>query len=433
MHNIMSLNLDPEILVSLLLDRASTDSDNPEQNLQLKLFADFSYHISEHQPGFRPVLSTHSMSKFFSLIQAPSRVSLIQNVAVWISYLLIYKIVSRRAYFSSLAFLCRLQPPDAASEVIRTSLCVCGAEIDRRNYFEVANFYVFLSLHPSPNRFLAFHVSELFRLRDRDWIMDQSSGVVVATPPDEGEVAARLEWSFERWKKFGELIGGGNVPFPVVARLTFKMMPIHEKEAGLFAAWASALWRAESRDVLVPLEREFSAYVAVVSEPTMWYIVFDFLACLYACRLVGFDTIFRFTYEIPEGCPRPGVTLLLARMAPVAKFEESEVREVARSRRINDPEVIVALVDLCEVPEAGNPINDVFDAALFVRNLIFDRIEEMNGYVEPVEVLRGMERELTDVFKMHTRLVKDVTELTLRDCDLREEQFRKAVEYLSSL
>jgi hypothetical protein len=373
-----------------------------------------------------------------------------QNIAVWIAYMLICKIVTRRAYFSGLALVCRLHKPEAACAVIRTSLFVCGSEIDRRNYLEVANFYMFLSLHPSKSGFLAFHVSELLQLRDHDWIPDQSrppapppslappqrNVVIISTPYDEVDVSERLEKGFERFKGSGVLIGAGSVPFPVVARLTFKMMPKHLREGGEFAAWAAALWRSESREIIGPLEREFGAYAAVVMDnevPTMWYIVFEFLACLYAARMIRFDRIFRFAHEIPDGCPRPDIVSILARMAPIAKFGEAEVRAVVRERGIADAAMIVTLVDLCEGAEAGDPIQDEFDAALFIRNLVFDGIEQLNGNLEPVEVLRRMEKRMRELIRKYPKLVRDVAEITLRDCDVREEQLRKAVEYLAGL
>jgi hypothetical protein len=114
---LQSCHLEPDIIIGLLLDRATVDAESPEKNPQLRIFADFAAILARNDEGFWRRLQAMSLLKFYEILDNQSSLAtVLQNLSIWIGYLLCNRIISRREFFNCMAAIIGRRRPEDRRE-----------------------------------------------------------------------------------------------------------------------------------------------------------------------------------------------------------------------------------------------------------------------------------------------------------------------------
>lgn len=170
--NLKELRASNDLIVDLLLDRAAADDDMPERNSHLRNFANFAIQIANEDNDFKNICQTKSLNKYDELVNKSSQelnINVIQCLIVWISYLVMGRVIKRKQYFRCLEFAVKKQPPDIAVGIIRASYFTCGKFLDDNKWTEYSTFYHFMENNNPSTGYLLFLRNDLFSFRKSGW------------------------------------------------------------------------------------------------------------------------------------------------------------------------------------------------------------------------------------------------------------------------
>jgi hypothetical protein len=438
---LQSCHLEPDMIIVLLLDRATVDVESPEKSPQLRIFADFAAMLSRNDGCFWRSLQAMSLSKFHAILDNQSSLTtVLQSISIWIGYLLCNRIISRREFFNCMAaIVSRRRPEERASEVLRTVLFACGKVLDSRNYTEVATFYHFIQWHPVKSGYVSFLINDLMRLRTSNWFdqFTQEPTVRKKRPDagslpslfDEVDVQQQLIGDFDKWRRSDDplpVVAPENVPFAALAHVALKTMIHQMRLMNDFAAWCTELWLSKGvtgGEVQQVLRKEIADYAALVTDndnARLWFGFFQLLGGLYAAHIIDFALIVEFAKNIPRGAPQPPLHAIFEQLAEVTSVAEAEVVAVAE----REPKAVAALVDLVEprAPRAGYA-EEIVPAALYVRDVLVDAFNEVTEATNVTAKIKAIEPLLLPVMRKYLDVAKAVVEAVVAKLAFTESQF----------
>lgn len=158
-----------QIIAELLLDRATANEDSPEKNSHLHNFANLAIIMSSRDDEFKTACKTLTLKKYTELITTKIPLNSIECLIVWISYLVMGRVIKRREYFKCLELAMKNQPKDNSVDIIRASFYTCGKFLDEQNWTESATFYYYIQSHPPSSGYLEFLLSDLLKIRSANW------------------------------------------------------------------------------------------------------------------------------------------------------------------------------------------------------------------------------------------------------------------------
>ncbi|KAK8878122.1 hypothetical protein M9Y10_004886 [Tritrichomonas musculus] len=170
--DLKELQASNELIINLLLDRAAVDEDMPEKNSHLRNFAQFAIQIASQDNNFKLACQEKSLDKYNELINKKNQelnINVIECLIVWISYLVMGKVIKRKQYFRCLELAVKRQPPDTAVDIIRASYFTCGKFLDDQKWYECSTFYSYIFRNRPSTGYLLFLREDLFNFRDSGW------------------------------------------------------------------------------------------------------------------------------------------------------------------------------------------------------------------------------------------------------------------------
>ena len=164
---INQISVPEDYLCTLLMERATTNSDNPEKNQFLALFLRFTIEYCNRFSRFEPKIREISYKTAFLLLDPSKRthINCLQSISVWLAGLFNAGIGKKEQINSFLKNVLEVESKDRCIDVLRSCLMICGPNLD-----ETFNIYFdFLKNNPSSLGYKRFFVEELFNFRDSNW------------------------------------------------------------------------------------------------------------------------------------------------------------------------------------------------------------------------------------------------------------------------
>ncbi|OHS92925.1 hypothetical protein TRFO_40735 [Tritrichomonas foetus] len=172
LNSFLALNLRNEVIVELLLDVATADSEFPERNSQLGNVLDFTIRFCSQSFQFKKVLIQESLKIAEELNEKPhNRMSIgrLQSIITWLAALFAGNVITAFNFVDYSVLVIEKQSMERAIEILRTGLFVAGRCLDERCKELGEPLFEYLQTNKSSRGHLKFLVSELFILRNSGW------------------------------------------------------------------------------------------------------------------------------------------------------------------------------------------------------------------------------------------------------------------------
>lgn len=172
LNEIKSLKIPLDVIIDLLLDSATSDSDFPERNPQIGNMLDFTFRFCSINSEFKSKLISKSLSKSEDInnIKNPfAPIGSLQSTITWLAALFAGFIITDHQFVNFANQVIEKQPIERALEIIRTGLYVGGKSLDQRNQNLGQPLFDFLQNNQSKHGYTNFLISELFFLRNSGW------------------------------------------------------------------------------------------------------------------------------------------------------------------------------------------------------------------------------------------------------------------------
>lgn len=187
LNEIKSLRIPLNVIVDLLLDTATSDSDFPERNPQIGNMLDFTFRFCSINNEFKSILVSKSLSKSEEInnVKDPfAPIGSLQSIITWLAALFAGFTITDYQFVNFANQVIEKQPIERALEIIRTGLYVAGRSLDQRNKKLGEPLFDFLQNNRSKHGYTNFLISELFLLRNGGWSLNaisQSNGNIKKT------------------------------------------------------------------------------------------------------------------------------------------------------------------------------------------------------------------------------------------------------------
>lgn len=179
LSEIQSLQIPIDIIIDVLLNTATSDSDFPERNPQIGNMLDFTFRYCSINNEFKSKLVTKSLLKSEEINNKKnpfSPIGSLQSTITWLAALFAGCTITDDQFVTFANHVIEKQPIERALEVIRTGLYVAGKSLDQRNKDLGEPLFEFLQDNRSKHGYTNFLVSELFYLRSSKWSLSVIGG-----------------------------------------------------------------------------------------------------------------------------------------------------------------------------------------------------------------------------------------------------------------
>ncbi|KAK8878447.1 hypothetical protein M9Y10_005220 [Tritrichomonas musculus] len=175
LQEIHLLKVPISVLIDLLIDTATSDSDFPERNPQIGNMLDFTFRFCSKDSEFKSRLVACTLSKSEEINDKTNPLSplgSLQSTITWLAALFAGFVITDKQFVDFSQKVIEKQPIERALEIIRTGLYVAGKSLDQRNKILGEPLFDFLQNNTSKHGYTNFLISELFFLRDSGWNID---------------------------------------------------------------------------------------------------------------------------------------------------------------------------------------------------------------------------------------------------------------------
>ena len=167
LQEIHLLKVPISVLIDLLIDTATSDSDFPERNPQIGNMLDFTFRFCSKDSEFKSRLVACTLSKSEEINDKTNPLSplgSLQSTITWLAALFAGFVITDKQFVDFSQKVIEKQPIERALEIIRTGLYVAGKSLDQRNKILGEPLFDFLQNNTSKHGYTNFLISELFFL-----------------------------------------------------------------------------------------------------------------------------------------------------------------------------------------------------------------------------------------------------------------------------
>jgi hypothetical protein len=449
-------------VIFLLLNRSTIDSEAPEKNTQIPMYALLAHYLCEDSV-FHERLVASTNQRLDSLIcNAQSKISVIQCFIVWYGCLLKETIISPYAFYRALEMIIMKQQRQAAVEIICSALTTAGGYLAARKYSEVATFYRFVADHAHLcSGYVKFLVSELLEQR----VSQQQQ----ATPYKfelEKQVEKQETQAFDPAALEEEIEGqyiqtapgepfdpvlSPDLPLSGIISMMFKLLKRHFRDIWDFVYYLGVIIerlpfdRTEIRREIQIQHPLYHQHVIEEDNPGLWGLAFIFYAELFNRRLFSFVEIIDFIPLVPKEAPQPRIEMLMRRFLSHAIIKESDVFEAAAKTELLKDER--ALADAISVVELGSGANaetrtkeldkeakpSIVSVGLFCRRLLFDMFGSEDTQMRYKDILKRSQKTFETVIQLYPEFCEMVLLYTKEQLEAEEVLIMEFFDYVQEL
>ncbi|OHT03859.1 hypothetical protein TRFO_01585 [Tritrichomonas foetus] len=429
--DLLELQHEPSFIMQLLLDRATVNEDSPEKNSHLRNFAHLAIDLSSDK-AFKRCCCEMSIATYEELVKSDKFVlNKVECILVWISYLVIGRVIKRRQFFKCLELAIKYQNGDNAVDLIRASLVTCGKFIDEVKWNESATFYRYIIENPPKSGYLLFLLNDLKKLRDSVWNEEcfKPIQVKVAHEMDDTTLQATLYDLYMSWHEdpsFGTPRVPPKATIEKVVRAIFKNY-VDKKITELdYSRWVGLLIEnAEVDHNHFPTFITNSKDVVPESDLPGFYSI---LGGLYDTKQIKFQTIVSL-----GGIESPDFIDAIGESTYIDQREISEALAALDKGKIND-NTIAALVMISDWSDTQEKNKTAYGRAVDFSRIVLSGIEEADDQIEPKDLFDKRKQYILEASEgISKALLKEILYRIISGSNLSDEFMKKAENYFSEL
>ena len=438
-HNVMSeltkLDVEPKLIMDLLIQRATVDEDSPEKNRQLKNFAQLAINMANSWPEFKLICKTMSLDQYYSGLNDYNKdeksisLNVISCILVWISLLVQGRIVRRRDYFQCLEKATKIKPVDNAINLIRASLFTCGKFLDENKWNESATFYSFINNKPKKSGFISFLSSDLERYRNSDWNEQYflpEKKTKLEKKLDGNDLEEELFTRYQNWHD-DPAFGTPRVPPNAdIRNVIFSVIKNYANKKQLdddYAKWVSLLIKnAETDQKVIPELLEKSKSLIPDGKLAGFYSI---LGKLYSESLINFATIVSLgVLQKPE---------YVDSLGKATYIDQKEIcNSLPQSGSSLNNDVIVSLTMITDWSETQEDSTNIYSKAVEFSRYLFEGVDEVEPESNPEDIFEEYKSTIIDLGKcLNQDLVSKLWRKIINESNTSDDFKSKAIEYFN--
>lgn len=389
-ERIRGLKLPDDVVINLILERATADCDFPERNPQLGSLLDLVLIMCE--PPYPRSFSDHFVELAYKHAMEMSRdtsqaVGCLQNMATWFAVLYAGGVISLEQYDDFMTSVTENQETAKAVETLRTSLFVGGKSlsVDKKGRTVCDKFFQFLRDHQIMVGQIRWLVSDLFVLKESGWKFESITSKpqkklhivknAKATETYDLETVDTLEQKFQN-NDTNPIRGKSHHN---VISVCFRQLSKHLNYSYEFCTFCGSIiaeMKPPYGELLKILTQEQAKYVDIVIDednPMLWSMVIQLYASLFTAHLITFRDIINLYKRMPKE-QKPSQILFIRKVGSITGVPIAQVRESLREFD-DSKEIIDDLIFLCDPINGTDTVKDELHAGVLIRDLIEQSFE----------------------------------------------------------
>ena len=471
---INKIPLDPSPLAELFIERFATDGDKPETNPHFKNLSSLAKALSD-TPERSIAFKESALSSFHSLHNnSKTKITVMEGIIVWLSYLFQIGILNRNEFFSTLDLVKSSKTNKTNIEIeravilIRTALFIFGEFADQKGYTETATFYMFLKFHKTKKGYIDFAIDDLLEMRNNNWKFISKTNKNAKLPQkskneyDDIDLMDNLETTYISYKASKSNDNNNNdnninnnAPillshkpnFSHLCRILFKILPKHFKDSIEFCEFFSQVIKSSNaleKEIISEYQLGIRNFAETydLDSPQLWNLIIYVFGFSYSNKILTFEKIVQTYYDVsvPSQFMKPSLSeffIILGQIQNISAKECLNILNILSGKglfTLASSASLACLVDYDDIMDyrennsiLKNAVNDSFLDFLDIRSLVYDTFCDFSDDIDIKSQIQPIQNNLIEIYKKYNESINIVLKNTLIECNL-PLNLRKKIE-----